>query len=74
MPRHRLYRLRAAIRRVACQHRGRHTPAGGDWGYGMNGLVDRFCANCHQFVDRIPLDDFERNRQVLAAIDLARSE
>jgi hypothetical protein len=38
--RHRFHRVRGRLRRFACRRRGLHTSNGGDWGYGMNGMVE----------------------------------
>ena len=55
-----------------CRLRGRHTAENGDWGYGGNGLVDRFCPNCMKRVRREPLDDCHVQEDVLDTWEWAK--
>jgi hypothetical protein len=77
---HRLYRVRARLRRFVCRLRGRHTEEGGDWGYamreqfGQKGIVELFCPNCMQLVRCCPLEDFDSMDEVLAALTTIRKE
>lgn len=67
-----LHRIKGWFRRIGCIMRSMHTHIDSDWGYGMNGIVDRYCPNCLQIHSRVPLDDFEHSDQVFKALDTAR--
>ena len=73
---HKLWRINRLIAKFdgwRCKRRRQHFTTTCDWGYGMNGMIDLYCPNCLQVVDRIPLDDFNGIDSVLDAIDKARS-
>lgn len=69
----RVNRILCRLDALLCRLVGRHAASDSDWGYGGAGVVDRYCANCLQVVDRVPLDDCRSTGEVLDWQHVARA-